>query len=243
MISMSKLKKVLKKIYIKSTQKVAHLRKTVDCNSEWYGGEYAGFYVFPDILNEQSIVYSIGIGRDISFDTAIMDKHKCKVFAFDPTPKSIDWIKSQILPNNFHFNEFGIGPKTEDTVFYLPVNDEHISGSLEKHSNVAENRSVKVHIKSLKDIANHLGHKHIDVLKMDIEGSEYDIIESILNSDLIIDQILIEFHDRFFKDEIPKSVTSINKLREKGYEIFAVSDLYEEVSFIRKPALEQFSRA
>src|SRR5690554_1691728 len=38
-----------------------------------------------------------------------------------------------------------------------------------------------------------LGHKHIDVLKMDIEGAEYDVIENILSAQLPITQILIEF--------------------------------------------------
>ena len=40
-------------------------------------------------------------------------------------------------------------------------------------------------MKSLADIANELGHSHIDVLKMDIEGSEYEVIENILESERV----------------------------------------------------------
>ena len=72
---------------------------------------------------------------------------------------------------------------------------------------------------------------------MDIEGSEYEIIESILNTDINIDQILIEFHDQFFENRIIKTRKAVKILKENGYEIFAVSDSYDEVSFIRKNAL------
>jgi hypothetical protein len=79
-----------------------------------------------------------------------------------------------------------------------------------------------------------LGHKHIDVLKMDIEGSEYDVIEDIINSNISITQILVEFHDRLFENGYQKSIKIINALKLKGYEIFAVSESFEEVSFINK---------
>ncbi len=50
-------------------------------------------------------------------------------------------------------------------------------------------------MKSIENIMKELGHKHIDVLKMDIESAEYDVIENILNAKISITQILIEFHD------------------------------------------------
>jgi len=46
-------------------------------------------------------------------------------------------------------------------------------------------------MKTFDDITRELGHNHIDVLKMDIEGSEYDVIGTILASPVTIDQILV----------------------------------------------------
>ncbi|SHG58965.1 FkbM family methyltransferase [Flagellimonas flava] len=227
-------KKRVKKLVIKLTQNVGHLKKSVNCNHIWYGQDLAGFFVCPDLLNESSVVYSFGIGQDISFDKALINDFNCKVYGFDPTPKSIDWLKGQETPNRFAFFDFGIGVKTEDTSFFLPINDDNVSGSLEKHVRVSENKRIDVHMKSLDDILRMLGHNKIDVLKMDIEGSEYDIIESFVQSDVQVDQLLIEFHDRFFDSASPKSLSSVRRLNEKGYEIFAVSDSFEEVSFIRK---------
>jgi len=244
-LNIIKLLKKYKKIYLrkkeyyslKASGNFTHLKKGVKCKYKWYGNFYGGFYACSTLLNNRSIVYSFGIGEDISFSQAIIKQFQCTVFGFDPTPKSINWIKTQNVPNNFHFLNFGIGTKTEIIKFFLPKIKTHVSGSLVQHTNVNDEDFVKVQIKSFEDIVKELQHTKIDVLKMDIEGSEYDVIENILNSPIVIDQFLIEFHDRFYKNGKEKTIKIINSFKEKGYEIFAVSDTFDEVSFIRTKAL------
>jgi len=227
----------IKNFILKVAGKVNHLKITKSCKHVWYGNTYGGFYICPDLLDEKSVIYSFGIGEDISFDTAIIKKHGCHVFGFDPTPKSINWVKGQEINEKFHFYEFGIGNKSGFVDFFLPKNPEHVSGSLIDTKNVDSAKKVSVVMKSLEDIMNELDHKHIDVLKMDIEGSEYDVIENILSSKISITQILIEFHDRFFENGTLKTKQAIQKLNSYGYEIYAVSDSFEEISFINKNAI------
>jgi FkbM family methyltransferase len=213
-------------------QRSGRIKKGIKCESVWYGNNYGGFYVCPSIICESSIVYSFGIGEDISFDKCIYDKHNCAVYAFDPTPKSINWIKKQSLFAKFHFYEFGLSDKCGWIDFYLPKNQNHVSGSITSSSHLNTNDKISVRMKTLKDIMIELNHDHIDLLKMDIEGSEYVVIENILKTNIPINQILIEFHSRFSKDGKYKTKRAIQKLKEYGYEIFAFSDSYEEVSFI-----------
>src|SRR5690554_1203516 len=213
--------------------KVAHLDKTVDCDHKWYGNNYGGFFINPSLLHSDSIVYSFGIGKDISFDKTCIKKHKCTVYAFDPTPKSIRFISQQNLPESFHFFSYGISDGESGTYkFFLPENPRGVSGSLVDTDVVSTQRSIDVEMKSFADIVGTLGHKHIDVLKMDIEGSEYTVLERILESEITIDQLLIEFHDRLFDQEHYRSVEIVRKLNNKGYEVFAASKTYEEISFI-----------
>ncbi len=228
-----KFKRFIQKIF----GDFSHLSKGVHLKHKWYGNSYGGFYLFPDILSKDSIVYSFGIGEDISFDKAVISRHQCNVYGFDPTPKSIAWIKNQILPETFHFSEYGIGTKNEMVSFYLPKNKEHVSGSTVIQKNVEEENNLEVELKSLKSIMDIFGHYHIDVLKIDIEGSEYDVIENILQEKIPVTQILIEFHDRFFNTKHPRSKPIVEKLKMNGYEIFGISDTYEEISFVKKNAL------
>ena len=225
------------KKYLKIKKNSFHLKIGHKRNYKWYCNTYGGFYVCPDLLNENSVVYSFGIGEDMTFDNAITKIHNCPVYCFDPTPKSINWFKKQKENELIHFFEFGISDQNEFVKFYLPKNMDHVSGSVINQRNVDINKTVTVEMESLNRIMDKIGHKHIDVLKMDIEGAEYNVIKNILENDLSITLILVEFHDRFFDDGLNMTKQTINMLKDKGYEIFAVSDSYEEVSFIKKTTL------
>ena len=63
------------------------------------------------------------------------------------------------------------------------------------------------------------GHTSIDLLKIDIEGFEYEVLENCLSAHIPIKQICVEFHD--FYPEIPKKKTSamIETLRSNGFEL------------------------
>ncbi|MCQ2974273.1 MAG: FkbM family methyltransferase [Bacteroidales bacterium] len=230
---MSKISQFLKLIKLRLTDDVKHLKTSIKTPKIWYGNEYAGFFINPNLLNQDSIVYSFGIGTDISFDQEIISKHNAKVFGFDPTPKSINWIKQQNINDNFSFYDFGISNKTEKVNFFLPKNSNYVSGSMVQQSNVNTDNYVEVNMKTLSDIMKELKHTHIDVLKIDIEGSEYAVIENIIESKIDITQLLIEFHDRLFPTKREMSKKAVAQLTQAGYKIFGISHTLEEVSFIK----------
>lgn len=213
--------------------KIAFIDIEHKCPKKWYGNGYGGFYVNPTLLDKNSIIYSFGIGEDISFDTEIIRDYQCRVFGFDPTPKSIHWLKSQNTPPSFHFYPYGLGTQTEKVKFHLPKNKEHISGSVFDHGLVSEEDYVEVPLKSFRDILAETGHQYIDVLKMDIEGSEYLVIDDILRSGIPIRQLLLETHERFFPDGRDKGKKFFRSLYDHGYRIFAISDTYQEISFMK----------
>jgi FkbM family methyltransferase len=233
------MRKLLKRLYLKIKRRfLNHLKILIKCNYKWFGSEYGGFFVCPDLLDNRSVVYSFGIGEDISFDSSIIEKFQCSVFGFDPTPKSIKWINNQHLPKCFHFYEYGIDVVSGIVKFHLPKNPNYVSGSIIAHSNVTTEQTIDVQMKSFQDIVTENCHTKIDILKMDIEGSEYNVLEGILIADVVINQILIEFHDRFFTDGKIKTINAIKLLKSNGFEVFAVSESLEEVSFIRKDSLD-----
>lgn len=200
------------------------------CKKRSLGNRYASFTINPDLISEGSLVYSFGIGTDISFDTEIIREFKVLVFAFDPTPKSINWLSGQALPKGFKAFPYGLAEFSGEATFYLPINPAHVSASLLfKQSD----QKIVVQVKRLKDIVNELGHQKLDILKMDIEGAEYAVIDDILNSGVQIRQILIEFHHRFHPDGLRKTRESIRKLKQAGYELFHVSSTGEEFSFLK----------
>lgn len=219
--------------------KINHLKPGISCSSSWYGNSYGGFFINPDLLTENSIIYSIGIGTDITFDLSCIKNHDCEVFAFDPTPKSIAYVARTKTPASFHFQPFGISELISGaTTFYLSSHPKGTSGSLEVIEGVSKDRSIEVEMKTFSDMTSELNHTHIDVLKMDIEGAEYAVLSTVIDSDVVVDQILVEFHDRSFDQEDYRSKEITAQLRSKGYEIFNHSETFEEISFIRTAALK-----
>jgi FkbM family methyltransferase len=164
----------------------------------------------------------------------MIENHHCSVFGFDPTPKSIQWISSQTLPSEFKFFPYGLAPKSGVVEFYLPQNSDYVSGSILKNQNINTNQKIQVPMKSFPDILSDFKHDKIDVLKMDIEGAEYDVLAGVLASNVVIDQILLEFHHRVLTSGKAKTLSAVRLLKDNGYEIFSISDTQEEVSFIRK---------
>lgn len=232
------LKKILKKYILKFKNKnKPYYKLDIRLKHSHFGNDYGGFPVYSDHLNHESIIYSFGIGEDISFDLAVIEKYKCKVFGYDPTPKSIKWVNSINKPNQFIFTPIGISDKNGQEVFYLPKIKEYVSGSSILQNNVDNDDRIVVEMKCLKTIADINKHTQIDILKMDIEGAEYKVINDILNSGIEIKQILIEFHDRFVENGAEKTGQTIEKLRQNGFLLFAVSDSYEELSFINKNSI------
>jgi hypothetical protein len=63
------------------------------------------------------------------------------------------------------------------------------------------------------------GHRRIDLLKLDIEGFEYGVLEHCIEKRIDLRQICVEFHH--FLKGIPRSRTSaaLGRLKQSGYSL------------------------
>jgi len=208
----------------------------VDCPGQLFlGSKYGGWWVCPSTISPSSIIYSFGVGDDISFDLAMIERYQVHVFAFDPTPRSIDWLSTQNLPEHFHFFDYGVAKFDGTAKLYPNTNPNSKRNS---HSilmrRTGETKGLDVQFHRLKTVMNELGHEKIDLLKMDIEGAEYEVIDDILASHVKIDQILVEFHhNKFQKIGVSDTKKAVRKLQENGFKLFSISKKQVEFSFIR----------
>ena len=209
-----------------------------------YGGFY--YPENLEGLDKSSIIYCIGAGEDISHDIEIANKLNSNIYIIDPTPRAIKhykyvknilegknkiiydkkfgggnpyeyWkiiLENKIDTDKIIYNNCGIG--TEDSIqkFYLPSNKEYVSCSLVK--GMKGEKYINVNIKKLRSIMNEYGHNKIDLLKMDIEGSECDVIEDMLKEEIYPKYLAVEF-DLGFNGENIKDIEKCNKTIENLY--------------------------
>jgi len=228
-IILNKLLRILKVIRGKDV----FIKKDITIPVETYGNKGVDWSVDPRNIDENSIVYSFGVGDDISFDLSLINKYDLHIFAFDPTPKSVDWIMSQKLPKQFVLKNIGLADYDGKAKFNPPENPNHISATMLERPET-KNDSYKVDVKTLASIMGELNHTHIDILKMDIEGMEYRVIDNLIETNIFPSQILIEFHHRFKNVGIRKTIRTVKKIRKAGYKVFHISKTGEEIAFIKE---------
>lgn len=208
-----------------------YTRPDIKTACEVMGNDGAAFAILPETLNATSVVYSFGIGTDISFDLALIRRFGLQLHAFDPTPRSRQWLSSQTLPPEFHVHEYGVADIDGEIRFAEPKSPTHVS-----YTSVAREgleQTVTAPVRRLGSIMQELGHTRLDLLKMDIEGAEYGVIRDMLESRIHVRQLCVEFHHRWPEIGIAPTKEALSSLRNAGYKIFQISPYGEEYSFLK----------
>ncbi len=223
----------LKKFYRYTFKDVPKAKVDQKRNMERHGNVYGGWNIAKDSLDANSIVYSFGIGEDISFDQSINKKYGCKIYGFDPTPKVESWLATFDNLDYFVHQQTALGAVDGTEKFYFPDNEDNVSmTTLQNATN--NSKHIEVEVARLSTLMGHLGHTRIDLLKMDIEGSEYEVVPDILNQGLDIDQILLEMHHFFDSFTGEDSENLIQTLRSANYDLVSISDSLCEFSFQKR---------
>jgi FkbM family methyltransferase len=195
------------------------------------GTVYGGWTLIPEILDRNSVMYSFGVGNDISFDLTAIQRFGMEVHGFDPSPESVQWIAGQDLPRGYTFHSYGLGAMDRTIRFFAPRANSSMYSQDQGHVS-ASKTEIKLPVQTLSTIVKSLGTRRIDVLKMDIEGAEYDLLTSIVECPISIRQLLIEFHHRSGVKPLSATVKSVEFLRSHGFQLFHVSGTSSEFSFM-----------
>ena len=227
-----RLKQALRK------RKLNHSGVTVDQQVNWvaYGARSGIWTICPDVLSSKSVIYSFGVGNNIAWDLEMIEHYGVELHAFDPTPRSVDWIGEQSLPEGFHFHPVGLCGFDGLSGFVVPRREHQFNYS-SIGSEVGPGEKINCPVKRLANLQTELAHDVIDVLKMDIEGGEMQSLPDILANSPLPGQLLVEFHYNY--PEIPYDgfLDLVGQLRMAGYQIFHISERGYEFSFIHQRLL------
>jgi len=160
------------------------------------GGKYLCGYHFEKkktFVDQKCVIYSFGSAGQDDFEKFMSTHTSCEIHIFDPTPRIKRDMTIRARKYGAHFHSIGLGG------LHGKINR---NGIWQNNLNKAE-----LIVLSLPEIMKQFEHERIDVLKVDIEGSEYDAFEIILvNCEFDIQIILVELHvfgpgarDRVFK--------------------------------------------
>jgi FkbM family methyltransferase len=194
-----------------------------------------GWQYIPDLLGPHSIVYSLGVGDSIDLDIDLIHHYSLTVHAFDPTPYTEEWVSSLELPANFVFHPWAAAGKDGSLRLFRRVNTRGKKSVVmwTADDNAGdESDFIDAPAYTVRTMMEKLEHERVDLLKVDVEGAEYEILDSLGDIANLPTQLLVEFHNRFPSIGKQRTAASIEKLRTFGYRIFSISETGREVGFV-----------
>jgi FkbM family methyltransferase len=140
-------------------------------------------------ITSESIVFDIG-GYEGQWASDIYSKYSCIIHVFEPIPEFYNNIKERFQKNNkILVYPFGLGNKTKS----VNISVEKDSSSIIKKSS----NSINIQLKNIFDFIQENNIKEIDLMKINIEGAEYDLLDYLIAKNMIkfIKNIQVQFHD------------------------------------------------
>jgi FkbM family methyltransferase len=146
----------------------------------------------------------IDIGANAGFfDVLILSKNKdAKIYAYEPISTNVNRLRKIVTDNKLEENVIvfqkavtGL-PMDGLDLFMEDTDDNQVVASIFDGFNKSNTKKIHIPSVTLKEIIDEINQHTIDLLKMDCEGSEYDIIYST-SSEYIrrIKHMEIEVHD------------------------------------------------
>ncbi len=234
--------------FYKWTERPLNIKIESSVSTVRLGTPYGGWILPEKHLHNQSVCYLVGAGEDVSFDLAVADTYGCVVHIFDPTPRAVAHVTAlcgnlahgqdtpcstsptgiyptypRLIVQYIHFHPLGIWNENTTLRFFAPSNTANVSHSLVNLQQTEQ--YIEVPVRSLKSVMAELGHTRLNLLKIDIEGAEYQVIESIVADRIEVDILCVEFDEsaanHFDRKYIARIEASLQSLINVGFHVIA----------------------
>lgn len=187
----------------------------------------------PAGLGPDAFVVSGGVGDNVGWDLGVIARFGCAVHAFDPTPRSCAWLAERELPAEFRHRAIGLAAKDGARAFAPPSSLRSVDFAMAPADVELSARAEMLPVRRLATIAAECDREHVDLLKLDVEGAEYEILADVLANGPRVDQLLVEFHHGTDRWTIEHTARAVGALRDAGLRCFWISRRGLEMSFLR----------
>lgn len=181
-----------------------------NCDSKTNGEEK----FFNDIKDNINVIFDVGCRSN-----SVFTNFKGDVHYFDPVEKFVENLKKfNNLNQKSYFNNFGLG--YENGNFYYYPKFQSFYNRIKSCRVNDDSNKVLLNIKKGKDYMIEQNINSIDFLKIDTEGSEFDVIKGFED---FIDRVqIIQFeYGGTFLDNNVKLNDIVQYLKDKGFSKFA----------------------
>ena len=206
-------------------------------------------HTFVDELNTEAVVIDLGANRGV-FSKGIMDKYDCTVEAYEPSRLLCDNQSTEISNqySKFAFHQKAVWSK-DKTMVLTDFCDKNggtsgVANTLMEHKSDTRHdgrylrEKYQVQCEDINKILKN--HEKVDILKVDIEGSEFEVLASVTDENLKkCKQVCVEFH-LFCQAEYKLNITNedlltvINRMNNLGFKHLKTNNKHPDYLFYRE---------
>lgn len=157
-------------------------------------------------LNKDSVVFDLG-GYKGQWSGDIFGRYGCDIYVFEPVAMFYKEIVNRFRDNP-KIKVFPYGLSDENKICQIGLAQD--GSSIYKLSQDTE----EISLVKAADFINQQGIERIDVIKVNIEGGEYDLLDHLIQSEFvkIVRNLQIQFHDC---PEIPNVMNRMHAIQQE----------------------------
>lgn len=187
---------------------------------KWYadGGETNLRYDYD--IGPESVVLDLG-GYEGQWASDLFARYQSNIYVFEPVKDFAQQIENRFKKNDrIRIFPFGLGGSTRDETIHLSADGSSCWGSSDK--------TESIRIVGIDEWLSENGIEKIDLMKINIEGGEFELLEKMLETGSIafIENIQVQFHN--FADDSRSRMENIQqKLAQTHYPTYQYDFVWE----------------
>jgi FkbM family methyltransferase len=175
------------------------------------GTAYGGWIV-TDAIDEGWTCYCVGIGHDVSFEQALLAQG-ARVRSVDPVEEFVDYAL-ETLGDEPNFAAVRAAVASSDGPIRMQKHHEPVSSSLSSAELYDSSDHLEVPGKTVSALMTAFADERVDLLKLDVEGAEYDLIPQLDLRGLGVQVFATQFHHN---GSVRDAKRLIRLLADQGY--------------------------
>jgi FkbM family methyltransferase len=183
--------------------------------TEYLGTEYGGWAVPRDVIRPGWVCYCAGAGIDVSFDLELVRRFGCEVLTLDPTDESREHVaRAADGEPRLRFEQVAVWSSDGELRMHRAADPAHQTLSADNLQHT--DRTTTVPARSLPSLMREHGHERIDLLKLDVEGAEYELLPLVASGELGVSVLCVEMHPT---RGIAPAVQAFRALQSAGFRL------------------------
>lgn len=185
-------------------------------NLKYLGTSYGGWEIDLDEISDGCFIIDAGLGEDISFLEELLKEKSVNIIGIDPTERSHKFIEEKRMENLILLKKCIAKKGVKEVQIFKNKNPLHVSESYFKdHGSANQFETYFADCISFKELIQKY---NPSLIKMDIEGAEYDVLEECIG----VKQICVEFHHHCISTKtLEDTQRCLDKMTSEGYRIIS----------------------